>query len=77
MNETFFFFMKAIFNGEVTDKSLAHTLIEMFNQLNLVAHKTTGTVRTQLTTMFVKELRQYIFIQLAMRKTAWKRNLER
>ena len=61
MNETFFFFMKAIFNGEVTDKSLAHTMIEMFNQLNLVAHKTTGTVRTQLTTMFVKELRQYIF----------------
>ena len=61
MNETFFFFMKAVFNGEVTDKSLAHTMIEMFNQLNLVAHKTTGTVRTQLTTMFVKELRQYIF----------------
>lgn len=61
MNETFFFFMKAIFNGEVTDKSLAHTMIEMFNQLNQVAHKTTGTVRTQLTTMFVKELRQYIF----------------
>ena len=61
MNETFFFFMKAVFNGEVTDKSLAHTMTEMFNQLNLVAHKTTGTVRTQLTTMFVKELRQYIF----------------
>lgn len=61
MNETFFFFMKAIFNGVVTDKSLAHTMIEMFNQLNQVAHKTTGTVRTQLTTMFVKELRQYIF----------------
>ena len=61
MNETFFFFMKAIFNGEVTDKALAHTMIEMFNQLNQVAHKTTGTVRTQLTTMFVKELRQYIF----------------
>ena len=60
MSESFKFFTDAIFNVEVSDQKLAHTLIEMFNQLNLVARKAGGQERTKLTTFFVAELRKMI-----------------
>jgi len=60
MSESFKFFTDAIFNVEVSDQKLAHTLIEMFNQLNLVARKAGGQERTKLTTFFVAELRKML-----------------
>ena len=60
MSESFKFFTDAIFNADVSDQKLAHTLIEMFNQLNLVARKAGGQERTKLTTFFVAELRKMI-----------------
>ena len=60
MSESFKFFTDAIFNVDVSDQKLAHTLIEMFNQLNLVARKAGGQERTKLTTFFVAELRKML-----------------
>ncbi len=60
MKEAFNFFEKAIFNLNVSDKTLAHTLIEMFSQLGRVANSAGGTERTKLTTIFVGELRRTI-----------------
>lgn len=60
MKEAFNFFEKAIFNLNVSDKTLAHTLIEMFSQLGRVANCVGGTERTKLTTIFVGELRRTI-----------------
>lgn len=60
MKEAFNFFEKAIFNLNVSDKTLAHTLIEMFSQLGRVANSACGTERTKLTTIFVGELRRTI-----------------
>lgn len=60
MKEAFNFFEKAIFNLNVSDKTLAHTLIEMFSQLGRVANCAGGTERTKLTTIFVGELRRTI-----------------
>ena len=60
MSESFKFFTDAIFNADVSDQKLAHTLIEMFNQLNLVARKAGGQERTKLTTFFVAELRKML-----------------
>lgn len=60
MKEAFNFFERAIFNLNVSDKTLAHTLIEMFSQLGRVAKSAGGTERTKLTTIFVGELRRKI-----------------
>lgn len=60
MKEAFNFFERAIFNLNVSDKTLAHTLIEMFSQLSRVANSAGGTERTKLTTIFVGELRRKI-----------------
>ncbi|MGN0902350.1 MAG: Bro-N domain-containing protein [Succinivibrio sp.] len=58
MREAFKFFENAIFNFQVSDVMLAHTLIEMFTQLDYVAKKAGGSERSRLATLFVKELRQ-------------------
>lgn len=60
MKEAFNFFERAIFNLNVSDMTLAHTLIEMFSQLGRVANSAGGTERTKLTTIFVGELRRKI-----------------